>query len=273
MKITIATLITCYNRREKTISCLKSLYDCKLPENHTLEIFLVDDGSSDGTKDAVNTNFPQVNVIQGNGNLFWNQGMHLAWNSASQTKDFDYYLWLNDDTLIFSNALQCSIKAANETNKNSIICGATKSNEGICTYSSFRRISKKKFERLSPNGELQHCEVFNGNFVLIPKYVYHTVGNLDSGFTHYLGDFDYGLRASKKGIHSYLMSEFIGYCEIGNSENKTNKKMNTFDRLKHLYSPLGNNPLQFFKYQFRHFGIITAVKYFISDHLKTILKG
>ena len=64
----IAVLITCHNRREKTIACLQFLYNCDLPENHELEVFLVDDGSIDGTGEAVKNNFQQVNVIEGNGN-------------------------------------------------------------------------------------------------------------------------------------------------------------------------------------------------------------
>jgi GT2 family glycosyltransferase len=75
---TIAVLLTCHNRRDKTITCLDSLYNCLLPSDFQLDVFLVDDGSSDGTSKAVSEKFPSVNVIQGNGNLFWNQGMRLA---------------------------------------------------------------------------------------------------------------------------------------------------------------------------------------------------
>ena len=46
---TIAVLLTCHNRKVKTISCLKSLYEATLPKGFSLEIFLVDDGSVDGT--------------------------------------------------------------------------------------------------------------------------------------------------------------------------------------------------------------------------------
>lgn len=72
-------LITSYNCREKTLACLSSLF-AALPNG---EVFLVDDASTDGIADAVNEKFPQVNIIHGSGNLFWNRGMHLAWQNAA----------------------------------------------------------------------------------------------------------------------------------------------------------------------------------------------
>jgi hypothetical protein len=36
-------------------------------------------------------------VLGGDGSLFWNGGMRLAYADAMRS-DFDYYLWLNGDT-------------------------------------------------------------------------------------------------------------------------------------------------------------------------------
>ena len=86
-----AILLTCYNRKDQTLECLKSL------KKNTLffKIFLVDDGSTDGTAKAVSACYPDVNIITGNGQLYWNRGMHLAWETASKN-DFDFYIWIND---------------------------------------------------------------------------------------------------------------------------------------------------------------------------------
>ena len=75
---TIAALITCFNRKEKTILCLTNLFKQPLLNNFELDVFLTDDGCTDGTAEAVGKMFPQVHIIKGDGNLFWNRGMYMV---------------------------------------------------------------------------------------------------------------------------------------------------------------------------------------------------
>ena len=56
----IAILLTCHNRKENTLACLEKLYQIDLPFNFSFDVFLVDDGSTDGTAKAVNDNFHDV---------------------------------------------------------------------------------------------------------------------------------------------------------------------------------------------------------------------
>ncbi len=63
----IAVLITCFNRRELTLRCLRSLFAQRTPDGYALNVFLTDDGCSDGTGDAVRRVFPQVAVLAGDG--------------------------------------------------------------------------------------------------------------------------------------------------------------------------------------------------------------
>jgi len=49
----VAVLLTCYNRKAQTIACLGSLFEATIPEDLHLDIYLTDDGSTDGTGDAV----------------------------------------------------------------------------------------------------------------------------------------------------------------------------------------------------------------------------
>jgi GT2 family glycosyltransferase len=71
----------------------------------------VDDGSTDDTATAVSQRFPQVKILQGTGSLFWNGGMRIAFAQALQ-HDYDYYLWLNDDTVLYPNALETLLTTA-----------------------------------------------------------------------------------------------------------------------------------------------------------------
>lgn len=265
-KKNVAALLTCHNRRDKTVKCLNDLLNQQgLSEQYNLKVFLVDDGSNDGTSEAVRENFPEVKIIKGNGNLFWNRGMHLAWSEAAK-EDYDFYLWLNDDTMLFSTALQDMFNCARLTNESSIIVGTTRSAvNGTITYGG--RSRKKGL--LEPNGQLQQCDYFNGNCVIIPKSVYKTVGNLDYMFSHSTGDWDYGLRAAKKGIKLFISFFYIGTCEKHDSLPKwCSPSVKLRDRIKAFQTPLAVNPVQHFKFDLRHNGLFLAVKHYISIHLR-----
>lgn len=262
----LAVLLTCHNRKEQTLASLRSLYTCSVPENFSIDVFLVDDGSTDGTGIAIRNQYPKVNIIQGDGSLYWNRGMKLAWETAVKAKDYDFYLWLNDDTVLLYNALTLFLEGLKTFGEKSIYIGATTSTASTeITYSGHRL--NETF--LKPNGTWQSCDYFNGNIVLIPRYVLETVGMNDSVFHHALGDFDYGLRARRKNIALYVAPELSGYCETHERLPKwCNTETSLRNRMVELYKPLGNNPFEFFVFDKRHNGIFTAIKHFITIHLR-----
>lgn len=267
----IAVLLTVFNRKEKTMLCLEELYRQEIPKNYKMDIFMVDDGSTDGTRLEVEKTFSNVNIIQGDGNLFWNRGMHTAWKTASENEEYDYYLWLNDDTFIFENSINLMIDSVLKKKDNAIICGATlDSTKKAITYSGTQKLGG---QLLKPNGQLQKCVIFNGNFVLVPKKVFNVLGNLDWTFRHAIGDFDYALRARKKNIDCYLAPDYVGTCEANSTLPKwCLPETPLVKRFKILYSPLGYaDPIPFFIYENRHFGLVTAIKHFLSINLRAFL--
>lgn len=267
---TIAVLLTCHNRKDKTLQCLQALYEqLGLEIDFSFEVFLVDDASADGTAEAIKFQFPRVTVVTGTGDLYWNRGMHLAWKTAANTKDFDYYLWLNDDTFLFENAIQLLLRGAQISNDKSLICGSTLSLEtNTISYGGFSKDSKM----LIPNGKLQEVFAINGNCVLIPKFVYKTIGILDKRFPHAIGDFEYGLRVRKYQLSSYIAENFIGSCEgserlpLWCSPSVSLKK-----RIQNLYSPLGNShPYYYYLFEYEYYGVLRAVKHFLTIHLRLL---
>ena len=266
---TIATLITCHNRKDKTLACLDALFSNHLPDRVLLDVFLVDDGSTDGTSEAVTAHYPQVNIISGDGNLYWTRGMHKAWQKARKSKDYDYFLWLNDDTYIYENTLQVLISsAASTTNKEIIIAASCSEVTGKLTYSGFFANGDK----ISPSDELIQAHTFHGNCVLIPKFVYQQIGTIDPLFHHSIGDMDYGLRAAKKGIKSLIAPGYLAYCEAHDTSPQwCLKTIPLKNRIKSLYSPLGNSqPYYYFRYRLRHFGFKTAMLHLLSMHLRVL---
>lgn len=219
-KISIAVLLTCHNRKGKTLSCLTNLVNQVGINNIDLQTYLVDDGSTDGTRDAIEQKFPQVNILHGDGTLYWNGGMRFAFSEAMKN-NHDYYLWLNDDTLLNSDAvkilLETSKKITYKLGKDVIVTGTIKDSEtDEINYGG--RIQKSKLQPLTfillkNNSEPRRCSTFNGNAVLIPKSVVEKIGNISVEFSkQHGGDFDYGLRAKYAGFESWVAPGIIAEC-------------------------------------------------------------
>lgn len=272
MKKRIAILMTVHNRKDKTLMCLKTLYECILPNEYELDVYIVNDGCTDGTEYAIIQNFPKVIIIQGNGNLFWNRGMRLAWQTAARTYKYDYYIWLNDDVILFENAISEILKCSKLKDNEAIISGSTCATNDIETITYGGRI--RRVGIVKPNGEMQNCDCCNGQICLIPKAVYDKMGINDPIFHHGFGDWDYGFRAKKKGFEIIVAPNVSGYCDINTNDSSPrflNPDISVLNRFKILYSPLGKNPLQFFIYTYRHKSLLTAFISFFKQHIEVIV--
>src|SRR5579875_4150500 len=92
-KPSVAVLMTCFNRREQTLRCLQHLFAQTALTQISLHVVLLDDASTDGTAEAVREAFPDVQLMRGTGQLYWNRGMRMAFAEALR-RGFDFYLWL-----------------------------------------------------------------------------------------------------------------------------------------------------------------------------------
>ena len=235
----IAVLLTSHNRKYYTIECLENLFNQDLKEGYHLDVFLVIDGSTDGTKVAVSQKFSSVNIIEGDGNLFWNQGMRLAWKRAQRNNEYDFFIWLNDDTILRKGALEELLSIyieATSNNEESIVVGACKD----LKLNQFTYGGRDDSGPIIPNGKLQKCKYLNGNIVLISKKVFSRIGYLSKNYTHAMGDIDYGLRALKSGINIYSTKKYIAFCsKHQHAPSWCNPKKNIIQRWKNFNSPKG----------------------------------
>jgi GT2 family glycosyltransferase len=268
----IAILLTCYNRRKTTISCLESLFRQRINKNIMLQVYLVDDGSSDGTSELVRERFPQVNILNGDGNLFWGGGMRIAFEVAMK-KGFAYYLWLNDDVNLYDNAIDNLLNTyffvTKEGNDKVIIIGATQDPvTKIVTYSgkkSRSRLLPLSLRNIEPKGKPIPCDTFNGNCVLIPNRVAMILGNMDRSFPEAGGDYDYGFRARKSGCTLWLAPEYIGTCKRNSVEGTwLDKKLSLPERIRLIPSfTKGEPPFQIKALAKRHCGPLWFIHWLI----------
>lgn len=263
MKLKIAILITCYNRIEKTKECLKHCFNSlALVDNFEHDIFLLDDDSPDKTGEIIRNTYPSINVIYGNGKYFWSGGTRKLWELASTKKNYDYYVWLNDDSILDKNSFSVIYNDL-KTKNSSIIVGTF-----ISSNKSLQKITyggrNKNLKLIEPSGEPQECTLINGNFVFIPREVFKKIGFLSNKFTHNYGDIDYGLRAIKKKIKIFIASEVVGVCNQNEIEVWRRPNTSFFLRLKSLYESKSFIIHEVMYFQLVHFGFLAFIKHFLG---------
>lgn len=240
----IAILLTTFNRKEKTLTCLETLGKQVIAPNIQTDIFLTDDNSSDGTAEAVKRNFPSVKIFSGTGHLYWAGGMRFTWKKALEG-EYDFYLLLNDDTLLFDNAIQSLVDGFNNNSiapQAAICIGSTKDPQtGNLSYggSSLYRSNVWKSHTVFDAEKYISCDFANANIMLVPKEVVEKIGILSDIYTHSLADYDYTLQAKQAGFEVVLIPGFLGTCTDDHGNNWKSQKSSLKERIKYLKSPKG----------------------------------
>lgn len=267
----VAILLTVYNRRLVTLRCLNNLKKIlNSVQDKKFDIYLTEDGCTDGTPNEVNMRFPDITIISGNGKLFWSGGMRAAWRKASQVGDYDYYLWLNDDVLLYEHSLKEVFELSEKLDNKVLICGAFENNEHLFTYGGRDKCTNP----VIPNGEIQDIYLTNGNLLLVPRIIFKSLGNISDYFIHDMGDIDYGLRALEHKFRVITTLSYVGECQDNplNIAGKGHKLGTTwYNRLKYLYSPRGVNPNIVFRFNLYHYGLYKAIRGYIGAIYYTLL--
>jgi GT2 family glycosyltransferase len=275
----LAALIACHNRKEKTLACLEAVYKNNLPIDCSLQVILVDDGSTDGTADAVRVQYPAVEIILGDGKLYWNKSMHRAFARAMDV-GFDAYLWLNDDTMLYPNAIDMLLRVActikNHSRAEAIIVGTTQDPDnarptygGLVRSSSFKRFS---YTLTVPTDHPIECHTMNGNCVFVPNSVAQRVGNLEPNFAHAMGDTDYGLRATNAGVKIFVAPAYVGTCAHNSVVGSFNDlSLPAPKRWEKIMSIKGLPPRSWWIFTRRHGGLLALI-YWAWPYVRLWLK-
>jgi len=244
MKLKIAVLLTCYNRVSKTINCLSSVYKQENLQDIKFDVFLVDDNSKDNTGNTIQNLFPEVKVLNGTGSLFWVGGMRMAWTAALQN-NYDGYLLLNDDVLLYPTAINNLVKTHNFSvlnyMKEGIYIGST--TDPVTNKISYG--GRKLKNKLSDHSTLTipdqilpvECDLAHANILLVMKNVTAKIGILSDKFTQRLADYDYTLKAKKSGFPLLVSPGFYGQCADDHGRNWLSSTKTLKERVSYLKDP------------------------------------
>lgn len=255
----IAVLMTVHNRREQTLACLRTLY-AQLAlldgEKYESDVWLNDDGSTDGTADAVLQAFPQVRLTRTDGTFYWSGGLRHVWLAAAE-EDYDSYLWLDDKLTLGENAVYSLLDNSGFLGHKAIVVGSVLAPDG-----SLYRGGRSRGGRLvDPDPVIpKPCYIFDGRLVLVPKYVFDRLGAMDGRYRHKLGDYDYAIRAYKAEINRVVAPGILGVCAREPAVLPwRDPRKSLRDRYRVLFSPLGKPLKEHFLFDLRSKGLFQAI--------------
>lgn len=229
MKTNIAVVIPNWNGKDFIGACLESL----LAQTEAAHIFVVDNGSTDGSVEYIAKKFPSVVCIALNVNTGFTGGVNRGIEEAIEG-GFEYVALFNNDAVAEKDWLKHLVTAAGKHPKAGIITG------------KFMRADKKHIDSTGdllsiyglpfPRGRNEPDEgqydkgeyVFGatGGASLCRMTMLQKIGLFDEDFFAYYEDADISFRAQSAGWKVYYQPLAVAYHEMG----ATSSKMGSFAR-------------------------------------------
>lgn len=225
MKI-LSVVIVNYNVQyylEQVLHSVKKA--CTTLAQESVEIWVVDNASKDGSVQMVREKFPEVKLIVNEKNV----GFSKANNQAIAQAQGKYVLLLNPDTIVQEDTFEkCIAFMENHPDAGGLgikmIDGKGKylpeSKRGLPTpqVSMYKMLGLHKFFPKSPKfnryymghlseNENHEIEVLSGAFMFMRKEVLDKIGYLDEDFFMYGEDIDLSYRITLAGYKNYYLSE------------------------------------------------------------------
>lgn len=202
----VAAVIPIHNGRDLTLRCLDSLQKGTKRPSQTI---VVDDGSVDGSAQAIRACFPAVTVLPGDGNMWWSGAMNAGARHAFGEGATHIYS-INNDSIVGSGSIEatCGRLFGGEPG---LVCSKVRAwpEDGRLVSAGGNVNWWWNGLTLRGSGALDvgqfDVEVavdwMPGMGVLVPRACYEAVGGYDErGFPHYMGDADFSLRVHLAGF-------------------------------------------------------------------------
>lgn len=249
----VSIIIVNYNTRQLLKACVESIYE--QTEQVDFEIIVVDNASSDGSKECIETNFPQVKLIESVDNLGFGRANNLGVTFAKG----QFIFFLNSDTVLINNAVKILVDFLRQNDKVAI-CGGNLYDVNLLPATSFSQlmpgfgaeldyflgnaISRLKFGK-NLNFNYTDSPVLVNGFIsgadmMVRKTVFLDVGGFDKDFFMYYEETELTYRIRNNGHMVFSVPEARIIHLEGASENiKENSIKRSLDSKYKFYKKTG----------------------------------
>jgi GT2 family glycosyltransferase len=258
----LSIIILNYNTKDLLLDCLKSLE--KVRDEISFEIIVVDNGSSDGSQDALRK--LQIKLIENSKNLGFARGN----NAARKVVKGEYILFLNSDTIVNKNVLKETVANIDDnTDVGAITCKTVLSDGSLdndarrsfpTPWVSFTHLvlpldklfpKSKVFAKYwygykSPD-ETHEIDAIQGAFFLTRKKILDEVGWFDEDYFLDGEDIDLSWKIKNKGYKNVYYPKVSIIHLKGATKGKNKKtKSNVSLKEKIKYRMSGVNSMEIF---------------------------
>lgn len=259
-------------------TCLNSL---KAQTFKDFEVIIIDNGSTDESKDVIKNIYPETLLYK----FSQNTGFSVAVNKGISLSNGKYIFLLNNDTELEKNCLK-TLNNFLDKNENADFC-ATKmlyfyERDKIDIAGDILSIYGIAHKRGNGNLDIGQYEQTQRIFgacagaAIYRKELFDKIGKFDKNFFAYLEDVDFSLRANLFGYKCYYVPQAIVYHVDGGTSKKINKFTEKLIIRNQLYLIYKNFPLilLMFLFPFLFIGqmrnILSAIK---NKYIKILFKS
>jgi GT2 family glycosyltransferase len=233
---TVDAIVVNFNTRDRTIECLDSLGALGLP---WLGMILVDNGSDDGSVDAIRDAHPEVTVIAAGENLGFARGV----NRGVAASRADYVMLFNPDASALPGSVEALVGFARAHPEHGVYGGRTVRADGSLDPSScwgapslwsllcFATGASAAFKRsrlFDPESlgdwrrdTVREVPVVTGCLLLMRRDDWHAVGGMDERFFLYGEDAEFSVRVRRLGYRPVIVPEAVILHDVGGSSTSS----------------------------------------------------
>lgn len=203
----IYVMVPVHNRKEVT----RKFVDCLKRQTFTdYQFLLIDDGSIDGTAEMVTEQIPSAVVLRGTGEWWWAGSLQrgLEWLEANAVADNSLVLFVNDDVEFAPQYLERAVAVMAGKRGTLVLSRVRASNNGEVVETGINANLQRLGFRIADTAASINCLPTRGLFAYWGDL--RRIGRFHTKLLpHYLSDYEYTIRAHKKGLRCETSAELI----------------------------------------------------------------